>query len=36
MMTVFDTNLGEVFAERAEVQPTMDAITGELVELFAQ
>jgi len=33
---VFDTNLGEVFANRAEVQPTMDAIQEQLVELFAQ
>jgi multiple sugar transport system substrate-binding protein len=36
MMSVFDTNLGEVFANRAEVQPTMDAIQEQLVELFAQ
>lgn len=36
MMTIFDTNLGEVFANRAEVQPTMDAIQQQLVELFAQ
>ena len=36
MMSVFDTNLGEVFANRAEVQPTMDAIQEQLVDLFAQ
>ena len=36
MMTICDTNLGEVFANRAEVQPTMDAIQQQLVELFAQ
>jgi multiple sugar transport system substrate-binding protein len=36
MMTVFDTNLGEVFAGRAEVQPTMDTIQQQLEELFAQ
>jgi len=36
MMTIFDTNLGEVFANRAEVQPTMDAIQAQLEELFSQ
>jgi multiple sugar transport system substrate-binding protein len=36
MMSVFDTNLGEVFANRAEVQPTMDTIQEQLVDLFAQ
>ncbi|MBK8420305.1 sugar ABC transporter substrate-binding protein [Candidatus Villigracilis saccharophilus] len=36
MMSVFDTNLGEVFANRAEVQPTMDVIQEQLVDLFAQ
>lgn len=36
MMSVFDTNLGEVFANRAEVKPTMDAIQEQLVDLFAQ
>ena len=36
MMTIFDTNLGEVFANRAEVQPTMDNIQQELEVLFAQ
>jgi len=36
MMTIFDTNLGEVFANRAEVQPTMDAIQSQLEELFSQ
>lgn len=36
MMAIFDTNLGEVFANRAEVQPTMDTIQEQLVELFAQ
>jgi multiple sugar transport system substrate-binding protein len=36
MMSIFDTNLGEVFANRAEVQSTMDAIQELLVELFAQ
>jgi multiple sugar transport system substrate-binding protein len=36
MMTIFDTNLGEVFANRAEVQPTLDAIQEQLTELFAQ
>lgn len=36
MMTIFDTNLGEVFANRAEVQPTMDTIQQELVELFSE
>ena len=36
MMSVFDTNLGEVFANRAEVQPTMVAIQEQLVDLFAQ
>ena len=36
MMSVFDTNLGEVFANRAEVQPTMDTIQQQLVDLFAQ
>jgi len=36
MNTIFDTNLGEVFANRAEVQATMDAIQAQLVELFSQ
>lgn len=36
MMTIFDTNLGEVFANRAQVQPTMDTIQQQLLELFAQ
>lgn len=36
MMTIFDTNLGEVFAGRAEVKPTMDTIQQQLEELFAQ
>jgi multiple sugar transport system substrate-binding protein len=36
MNSVFDTNLGEVFANRAEVQPTMDTIQEQLVELFSQ
>jgi multiple sugar transport system substrate-binding protein len=36
MMSVFDTDLGEVFANRAEVQPTMDSIQQQLQELFAQ
>ena len=36
MMTIFDTNLGEVFANRAEVQPTLDTIQQELVELFSE
>jgi multiple sugar transport system substrate-binding protein len=36
MNTVFDTNLGEVFANRAEVQATMDTIQQQLVELFGQ
>jgi len=34
MNTIFDTNLGEIFAGRAEVQPTMDAIQAQLEELF--
>jgi len=34
MNSIFDTNLGEVFAGRAEVQPTMDTIQEQLVELF--
>jgi multiple sugar transport system substrate-binding protein len=36
MNTVFDTNLGEVFANRAEVKTTMDAIQQQLLDLFAQ
>jgi multiple sugar transport system substrate-binding protein len=36
MMTVFDTNLGEIFANRAEVQPTMDTIQQQLEDLFSQ
>ena len=36
MMSILDTNLGEVFANRAEVQATMDTIQEQLVELFAQ
>jgi multiple sugar transport system substrate-binding protein len=36
MNTIFDTNMGEVFANRAEVQPTMDTIQQQLEELFAQ
>jgi multiple sugar transport system substrate-binding protein len=36
MMAVFDTELGEVFANRAEVQATMDSIQEQLAELFAQ
>jgi multiple sugar transport system substrate-binding protein len=36
MMTIFDTNLGEVFANRAEVAPTMETIQKQLEELFAQ
>lgn len=36
MMTIMDTNLGEVFANRAEVQATMDAIQEQLLELFAE
>jgi multiple sugar transport system substrate-binding protein len=36
MMTVFDTNLGEVFANRAEVKPTMDTIQQQLEDLFSQ
>jgi multiple sugar transport system substrate-binding protein len=36
MNTVLDTNLGEVFANRAEVQATMDTIQQQLVELFGQ
>lgn len=36
MMSIFDTELGEVFANRAEVQPAMDSIQQQLDELFAQ
>jgi len=36
MNTIFDTNLGEVFANRAEVQPTMDTIQQQLLELFGE
>lgn len=36
MNTIFDTNLGEVFANRAEVKATMDTIQQQLVELFNQ
>ncbi len=36
MMTVFDTELGEVFANRSEVQPAMDRIQEQLAELFAE
>jgi multiple sugar transport system substrate-binding protein len=36
MMSIFDTNLGEVFANRAEVKPTMDTIQQQLEDLFSQ
>jgi multiple sugar transport system substrate-binding protein len=36
MNTIFDTNLGEVFANRAEVKATMDTIQKQLEELFAE
>jgi multiple sugar transport system substrate-binding protein len=36
MNTILDTNLGEVFANRAEVQPTLDTIQQQLLELFGQ
>jgi multiple sugar transport system substrate-binding protein len=34
MNTILDTNLGEVFANRAEVKATLDTIQEQLVELF--
>jgi multiple sugar transport system substrate-binding protein len=36
MMTIFDTELGEVFANRAEVQAALDSIQEQLTPLFAQ
>jgi multiple sugar transport system substrate-binding protein len=36
MNTIFDTSLGEVFANRAQVKPTMDAIQKQLEDLFAE
>jgi multiple sugar transport system substrate-binding protein len=35
MMKIFDDNLGEVFAGRAEVKPTLDSIQSQLEALLA-
>jgi len=35
MMKIFDDNLGEVFADRAEVKPTLDSIQSQLVDLLS-
>lgn len=36
MQALFDTNLGEVFANRAEVKATMDSLQQQFLDLFAK